>query len=311
MKLIRILSAVILVTLMLSAPFAYAAPPATLSYQGTLNNADGTPVNVLKKLTFKLYKAATGIDHFWTETQDNVYVTNGRFATVFGASTAPANPLNPSDFSADVYLGITLGTATDPEMTPRQKMTSVPFAFNATNAINATNGVPAKGIIMWSGAIIDIPSGWALCDGKNGTPNLLDKFIIGAGSGVVTDTPPSSYAVNAAGGNKEHFHKGAAEKAGDVGDLRAVVGVINSDARTMGYKAVPAFSPNTNEGISANGYSVGQGGTTGITASFNAFTPVVGYTSNGYMGIPAYGANGAASAGSLPPYYALAYIMKL
>lgn len=37
-------------------------------------------------------------------------------------------------------------------------------------------------IVLWSGAIVDIPAGWALCDGNNGTPNLVDKFIIGAGS---------------------------------------------------------------------------------------------------------------------------------
>lgn len=40
-----------------------------------------------------------------------------------------------------------------------------------------------KGIIcLWSGAVIDIPVGWHLCDGTEGTPNLQDKFIIGAGS---------------------------------------------------------------------------------------------------------------------------------
>jgi len=34
---------------------------------------------------------------------------------------------------------------------------------------------------MWSGAIVDIPDGWLLCDGNNGTPNLLNRCIIGAG----------------------------------------------------------------------------------------------------------------------------------
>lgn len=39
-----------------------------------------------------------------------------------------------------------------------------------------------KGLIcLWSGAIVDIPAGWALCDGNNGTPDLRDRFIIGAG----------------------------------------------------------------------------------------------------------------------------------
>lgn len=47
-------------------------------------------------------------------------------------------------------------------------------------------------IVMWSGAANAIPAGWKLCDGRNGTPDLRDRFVIGAGSG---------YAVGASGGN--------------------------------------------------------------------------------------------------------------
>jgi hypothetical protein len=48
-------------------------------------------------------------------------------------------------------------------------------------------GVPLGGIIMWSGTIGNIPDGYKLCDGTNGTPNLRDRFIVGAGD---------SYSVN-------------------------------------------------------------------------------------------------------------------
>lgn len=41
-------------------------------------------------------------------------------------------------------------------------------------------GFPAGGIVMWSGSIASIPAGWALCDGTNGTPDLRDRFIVGA-----------------------------------------------------------------------------------------------------------------------------------
>jgi microcystin-dependent protein len=59
--------------------------------------------------------------------------------------------------------------------------------------VQATSGatIPAGLISMWSGSIGSIPSGWYLCDGSNGTPNLTDRFIIGAGS---------TYAVNGTGG---------------------------------------------------------------------------------------------------------------
>jgi len=51
--------------------------------------------------------------------------------------------------------------------------------------------VPTGGIIIWSGLATAIPSGYALCNGSNGTPNLQDSFVVGAGN---------SYSVNSGGG---------------------------------------------------------------------------------------------------------------
>lgn len=54
------------------------------------------------------------------------------------------------------------------------------------------DGAIVKGIIvMWSGPVEQIPTGWALCNGQNGTPDLRDRFIVGAGN---------SYAVASTGG---------------------------------------------------------------------------------------------------------------
>ena len=66
----------------------------------------------------------------------------------------------------------------------------------------AVGGVPSGVIVMWSGATNAIPSGWVLCNGSNGTPNLQDKFLVGAGS---------TYSVGATGGQAdaivpEHTH---------------------------------------------------------------------------------------------------------
>lgn len=57
--------------------------------------------------------------------------------------------------------------------------------------------LPAGMIILWSGAIGSIPSGYVICDGNNGTPDLRNKFIVGAGD---------TYAVDAVGGNVNHNH---------------------------------------------------------------------------------------------------------
>lgn len=44
-------------------------------------------------------------------------------------------------------------------------------------------GMEGGMIVMWSGELKDIPNGWVLCDGTNGTPDLRDKFVVGAGGG--------------------------------------------------------------------------------------------------------------------------------
>jgi len=41
----------------------------------------------------------------------------------------------------------------------------------------AKSGAPQGAILMWSGSVASIPTGWALCDGGNGTPNLLNRFV--------------------------------------------------------------------------------------------------------------------------------------
>ena len=69
-------------------------------------------------------------------------------------------------------------------------------------------GVPSGGIIIWSGASNLIGSsssggtgpGWYLCDGSNGTPDLRERFIVGAGGDNSAVSGTSGYSVNATGG---------------------------------------------------------------------------------------------------------------
>lgn len=52
--------------------------------------------------------------------------------------------------------------------------------------------IPTGGIILWSGSAASIPSGYVLCDGSNGTPDLRGRFVVGGGG---------SYSPNTAGGS--------------------------------------------------------------------------------------------------------------
>lgn len=47
-----------------------------------------------------------------------------------------------------------------------------------TNITALQDAMPVGSIIMFNGKAEDIPSGWAICDGTNGTPNLIDRFIL-------------------------------------------------------------------------------------------------------------------------------------
>lgn len=88
---------------------------------------------------------------------------------------------------------------------------------STTNTLNAPtfagNGtIPIGGIIMWYGNIVDIPSGWSLCNGSNGTPDLRSRFVVGAtddgSTGVTfnadTGVVSGSYAPHNTGGKVAH-----------------------------------------------------------------------------------------------------------
>jgi len=136
-------------------------------------------------------------------------------------------------------------------------------------------------IMLWSGSIGSVPSGWALCNGSNGTPDLRDRFVVAAGS---------TYAVGATGGSADaivvsHTHT-ATSVVTDAGHIHTV--------------------PQQNSGAFANNSPIPGGNASGSTYTTNtgsATTGITVATTNATAGTSGTGAN-------LPPYYALAYIMK-
>jgi len=56
------------------------------------------------------------------------------------------------------------------------------------DGLTGNGTIPVGGIIMWSGTIANIPSGYALCNGSNGTPDLRNRFIVGATSDASSGT---------------------------------------------------------------------------------------------------------------------------
>ena len=148
--------------------------PRLINYQGRLLDAAGDVVaNDTYQMTFALYCHPDEGDAFWTEPREGpneVPVSDGLFSVALGSVvTLPAT----FPCEDDVYLGIKVED--DPEMRPRELLTSVPYAL--------LSGLPSGVIVMWSGPVSAIPAGWSLCDGTNGTPDLRDRFVLSVSAG--------------------------------------------------------------------------------------------------------------------------------
>ena len=104
----------------------HAAIPQQINYQGYITDPQGTAIDATVSIVFSIYSQASGGTVLWTETK-NVTITDGLFSVNLGEGT----PITLS-FDTQYYLGITVGS--DKEMTPRQPITSVGYAFRAQEA---------------------------------------------------------------------------------------------------------------------------------------------------------------------------------
>lgn len=164
------------------------------------------------------------------------------------------------------------GTPLAPTATAATNTTQLATTEFVTTAISAS--FPSGGIIIWSGSAATIPTGWLLCNGSSSTPDLRDRFVVGAGS---------TYAVNATGGSAtavvvSHTHTAT------VTDPTHAHTIPNAQADAIGGSgAQPSYR--------GSGTTSTSSASTGISVT-NATAGVSGVNAN------------------LPPYYALCYIMK-
>lgn len=161
------------------------------------------------------------------------------------------------------------------------------------------SGLPAGSIIPWYGQISNIPDGFALCNGSNGTPDLRNKFLVGAGS---------TYALGATGGadtvkltaanTPAHIHGIGYNNANNYGWRPATKATGTTVACTLDSKA--SYQRHWN----------GSGGTNDL-ASIGTGTGA--YKANELTSLPVAATNtgGTTAHENRPPYYALYYIMKL
>jgi F0F1-type ATP synthase membrane subunit c/vacuolar-type H+-ATPase subunit K len=155
------------VGLLLAIPCAAAAIPPTMGYDGFLLDTGGKPLSSGQyDFIFSLYTEAAGGTPIWTETQPKVHVNNGAFHVVLGAGT-PAMPL-ALPFDQQYYLGVTIGT--NPEMTPRAALLTIPYSFSAKMAERvADSSVTTEKLVAGSVTDEKIKSvSWNKITGMNG-----------------------------------------------------------------------------------------------------------------------------------------------
>jgi len=190
--------------------------------------------------------------------------------------------------------------------------------------------VPQGLISMWSGSITSIPSTWTLCDGTDGAPDLIDRFIIGAGGSYSVDSTggassvtlsssqiPShnhgdgSLSTNSTGGHNHNFsdtsnsdgyhsHSGTTNTTGD----HLHYGRTSAESGTQAY----GLGSDYQNGAHSHSLDInGAGSHTHYVSGTTSSNGIHSHTISGDTG----STGGGNSHENRPPFYALAYIMKL
>lgn len=175
--------------------------------------------------------------------------------------------------------------------------------------------VPSGVIVMWSGTLASIPSGWVLCNGSNGTPDLRDRFIVGASAGANPGTTggasthshgTGTYATSAHSGTAVDAH---AAHQHNYTQVINHVHVQNGPTSASGGAGTFGWDSNSSNSSTATQISTanptGSVGATGVTADPNStLTHTVTQPS-------AHTLSGSSeTVSNVPAYYALAFIMK-
>ncbi len=318
------------------AATAAVAMSTSIAYQGILRDAKG---NVLEEksqaVEFRLYTSASGDEAaLWGRSVAILLDSNGLFNVALeddnGSALENVKYTSLKDAlkaarTSTLFVGLTV-VGSSGEISPRQQILSVPYAsyaqdvdtasgdftvegratiknltvtesatfksdvefnnsvlmtgdFNLAgnlkvsdaNSISGRGTIPVGGIIMWSGSVRDIPNGWVLCNGENNTPNLTGRFIQGS-SGYDTGNTGGNSTVRLTVDNlPSHSH----EYFGD-DQLEG----RDSGRTTTKVRDAPGYDAKSELSGSSKVY---RSGSTGSGTAINI----------------------------LPPYYVLAYIMRV
>jgi hypothetical protein len=174
-------------------------PSQTLiSYQGTLTDPSGNPVNATVTMVFALYDAASGGNRLWGPETQSVQVSNGLFHVLLGSVTA----IDPEPLSGDLYLDIKVNGET---LTPRELLTSVAYAVEVSKVVASNpNNEQASVRLNWLNDVARIRVGGSGAGAGNGLDiqtigNVSLLRISGGGNASLKGTLTTGGALTAGG----------------------------------------------------------------------------------------------------------------
>lgn len=294
--------------------------PANLA----VSNADGYSGDPVIELA-----ATITTEHEWTGQQlfqEVVQFNSGINADVAGDTQGTHTGDVVGNVTGNVtgdLTGDSAGTHTGPQIgdvdvrghTLQLDADQIPVtAIAGLEAFVEANGVPIGVISMWSGSVGSIPAGWALCDGTGGTPNLFDRFIIAAGNaydpGDTGGAGNHSHGITVSGSGSHNHSMSVDSHALTLNEIpshahgNGVCDNVTGDFFCRGTQAPPSATPNNPQVGSSNGTYEGLTESKGGGAGHSHGLTVAGDGSHTHTG-------SSGSTSHIPPYYALAYIMKI
>ena len=225
----------------------------------------------------------------------NAGSSNYFMVTVVDKTTSTLEIMKVTKRSGDTFTVVRAQEGTTARAFPSGS--PVELRLTAQSILDAIDVKIPRGIItMWSGAVDAVPSGWHLCDGSNGTPNLTDRFIVSAGQ---------SYGVGATGGSVTQTPSVWTNAAGT--GVQVAGTALTIDQMPSHNHTLLIY----HGGKSAGGRCTDYGGRDYIQG--DTCLPAGGNQPH-YHGVTDNGHAHTAGASAIdvrPPYYALAFIMKL
>lgn len=211
--------------------------------------------------------------------------------------------------------------------------TRTALGLGTSAVVNIDTLLPPGIILMWSGSVASIPAGWALCDGQNGTPDLRNRFVMGAGlsynpnayggAATITDVPAHTHGSGtlATGSAGSHTHTGSTSTTGghnhtgttSTGGSHSHEVKQNLADRGGGGLSTGTEVVSSGGSRQANTQSDGSHNHSFTTSTTGAHSHGINVNSNGAHTHSITGSTastGDASVSVLNPYYALAYIIK-